>query len=208
MEYKEIRDILIASIVLAVAFAVLRVGGILDIFDNMNTATTLLLVSFITVPTSFVFHELGHRYLARKYNCYAEFRMWPFGLILALVTGLSGLGLFAAPGAVYIHPRSDMWGTPVHISKKRMGLISLIGPAINVALAGIFSLLFILLPAYDYIFSVGISINLILALFNMIPFPPLDGSKIFAWDKKIWIAFVIAAAGAYISYLYFLPSAI
>jgi Zn-dependent protease len=34
--------------------------------------------------------------------------------------------------------------------------------------------------------SFAVRINLLLAIFNLLPVPPLDGSKVFAWDRKNW----------------------
>jgi Zn-dependent protease len=81
------------------------------------------------------------------------------------------------------------WAKPVpinfnNITDKRWGAlkIALAGPLANFILAVIFALLIRFLPMLSpglyYIFEVVIIYNLILAIFNLIPIPPLDGSHI------------------------------
>jgi Zn-dependent protease len=73
---------------------------------------------------------------------------------------------------------------PYHFKnpKKALMLIGLSGPAINLLLVGLLILLKRLL-LWDMIqetLTWTITINLILAIFNLLPIPPLDGSRIIA----------------------------
>lgn len=70
--------------------------------------------------------------------------------------------------------------------KKDMMIVSLAGPASNIILAVTFAIILkvvLLIPALEsqglFIFlKYGIMLNVILAAFNLIPIPPLDGSKV------------------------------
>jgi Zn-dependent protease len=84
------------------------------------------------------------------------------------------------------------WAKPVPVDpqnlrnpRRDMLWIALAGPVSNLILAFVFTAIFTsLTPAegltnlFRQMLLIGISINLILAIFNMIPIPPLDGSKI------------------------------
>jgi Zn-dependent protease len=83
------------------------------------------------------------------------------------------------------------WAKPVPINpynyrnqKKGIILTSIAGPAANIILAFLTALIWqILKPqseAVQYFMSMMLVINAGLAVFNLIPIPPLDGSKIFA----------------------------
>jgi Zn-dependent protease len=67
----------------------------------------------------------------------------------------------------------------------------------NICLAIVFILLNGLYPSL--VFSLGARINTWLALFNLIPFGPLDGAKIMSWDKKVWLVAIIITIGLFIS---------
>ena len=92
------------------------------------------------------------------------------------------------------------WAKPVPVNpqyfrnpKGGMSLVGLAGPVSNFLLALFFSILYgiwfrifglpqtLLEDFFTSLFAVGISLNVGLGIFNLIPFPPLDGSKILAY---------------------------
>ncbi|QQG40007.1 MAG: site-2 protease family protein [Candidatus Aenigmatarchaeota archaeon] len=187
----EIRDIAVSTIVLAMAFGY---GLIQELGPYAG-----LSIAFVVVGIGFLAHELMHRAAAHRFGAVAEYRAYPFGLLLALVLSVASGGgfVFAAPGAVYIsHHKTGRWHRSMdeRISVEESGVISLAGPLTNIALAVAFLALNALVPFS--IFKIAAQVNAFLALFNLLPFHPLDGGKIFLWDRKVWaFAFIAAAIG-------------
>ncbi len=82
------------------------------------------------------------------------------------------------------------WAKPVPVNmyiltRKQIMMVALAGPLANFFTAGLFSLIYYLLQTQnvnlygaEIIFIYGVVINIVLAVFNLIPIPPLDGSKV------------------------------
>ena len=185
---KEIRDLIISFIVIALGFTILYSNG------DYSHIGLVFPVVMIGVGLGFIFHELGHKFVAMHYGYYAEYELWPTGLIIALVSSFFGF-IFAAPGAVVIYSQG--------MEEKTNGLISIAGPLVNIALGLIFFLILGSLGDFVYteagaivylICVLGTRINFFLAAFNLLPIPPLDGSKVLSWSVPIWlVTFAIAA---------------
>ncbi len=185
---KEIRDLIISFIVIALGFTILYSNG------DYSHVTLIFPVVMIGVGAGFIFHELGHKFVAMHYGYYAEYELWPTGLLIALASSFFGF-IFAAPGAVVIYSQG--------MDEKTNGLISIAGPLVNIALGLIFFLILGSLGDYVYtetgaivylICMLGTRINFFLAAFNLLPIPPLDGSKVMSWSVPIWlITFAVAA---------------
>lgn len=150
-------------------------------------------IALVGIGTGFLFHELAHKGVAQRYGYHAEFRIWKLGLIIAVATAIISFGqfLFFAPGAVYTstYKRPD---------PREEGLISAAGPVANIILAGLFFLLAMgtgYSDTWSLIGSFGFQVNLWLAAFNLIPFPPLDGVKILRWNKAAWLVLAVLSWG-------------
>lgn len=180
---EEKKHLLMAIGALTLAFTLFLRGSKFPIY-------TIIGLSFVAVVTGFLLHEFGHKIVAQRYGCWAEFRAWTFGLLMAVFSGLMGF-LFAAPGAVYIRG---------HLTEEQNGRVSAAGPIMNITVASILlPVLFffpILIEELWVLFWMICYLNVWIGGFNMIPFPPLDGSKIIKWNPGVWV-FMLIILGTY-----------
>lgn len=150
---------------------------------------------------SAIIHEVAHGYVADKLGdptarlsgrltLNPKNHIDPFmSVLVPLMLIFSGSPIiFGAAKPVPIDPFNLKEG------RKDIALVSLAGPLSNILLAVFFSFLvkFISLPFITHLFPLWLStilyilfvlivkINLLLAIFNLLPIPPLDGSKIFS----------------------------
>lgn len=211
----EARDVAIAYLALGLAFFI----ALVDQAEGIGKAFTLLAapqaffqvipgsgfplspaeilaISLIAVGPGFVLHEMSHKFTARRYGRWAEFRVWPLGLLLALVTSMFGF-IFAAPGATYISGQG--------ITPSENGKISVAGPLTNVGVALVFMPFLVYGTGFwYYLGSYGVYINVFLALFNMLPVMPLDGAKVWAWNKVRWAFLFVPLALVFLFFLGFI----
>lgn len=163
--YIEALHLLAAWATLTLAFALrLSLGSL-----SARALPLTLLAVGLGVGLGVVLHELGHKWAAQALGHAAEFRVFPLGLVLTLLT----LGFFAAPGATSV----------LAATRKEQGLIAMAGPGANLVLSGLFALF---LQLAGYVALLGLSMNLWLASFNLIPLGPLDGQKVFGWSRGVW----------------------
>lgn len=187
----ELRDILVSIVVLSLAFMLMfRNSSFIKPFFThyfgSAWAVGMFGIMVVLVFLSFMLHEFGHKFTAQRMGLWSEYRMFPMGLLVALLMGFVGF-LFAAPGVVYIRG----W-----VSEEQDGKISLAGPVVNIVLAIIglagcftFNGEMMVVPFY-----LLFTLNSALALFNLLPIGILDGSKIMKWDTGTWLLFFAVAA--------------
>lgn len=146
------------------------------------------LIGILILLFSVVIHEVAHGYAALSLGdptAKLQGRLTlnplkhldPIGsIVMPIITSLSGFFFGWAKPVPY---------NPYNLKPGRFSeaLVALAGPASNILLAVVFGLILrlggILLPEpIQIVLGMIVLTNLVLAIFNLVPVPPLDGSKI------------------------------
>jgi Zn-dependent protease len=147
----------------------------------------MFMLGLVSFGPAFIIHELAHKFVARHYGCWAEFRADPSGLKTGVGIAFFIGFLFMAPGAVMVAG---------NVNRRQNGMISLAGPASNLILWLIGLPAFILIQSgvFANIVLYWMIANSILGAFNMLPFGPLDGKKIKNWSEPVFWSFIVIFA--------------
>ena len=168
-------------------------------FDAQNFA--LGLTNYLVLLFSLSFHESAHAWMALRLGDDTAASLGritlnpvphidPFGTVLMPL--LQIFGGFPVIGWAKPTPydpgrfRRDVSMRRGHIS------VAFVGPLSNLLLALAFAVIFAVILRIDVppdmknglysLMSIGIAMNVALALFNLLPVPPLDGSHILSWS--------------------------
>ena len=142
-------------------------------------------ISFLALIICITFHEFCHAFVADRLGdptprSYGRLTLNPLAhadpigtILLPLVSALTGIPTIG-------------WAKPVPIDpfnfknpKRDEMLVAIAGPGGNLLLAIFCSIFFKLFGIQNILLYLIILINISLAVFNLLPIPPLDGSKIF-----------------------------
>jgi len=144
-------------------------------------------------------HEFAHAWVATKLGDDTPRREgrvtlnplahvdWIGTALLPAVTSLMGGGFIGWGKPVNTNPSRLRWGL------NGLALVALAGPVSNVIFAVILALAAVLaartIPAFSEYAANGVRLSLYLAIFNLIPVPPLDGSKLLLAAKVPYVIY-------------------
>lgn len=163
--------------------------------DSFQSHLQNLVVQFPVFMIAVIFHEVAHGFAAKRYGDRTAEQQGR--LTFNPVPHIDPIGTVGLPVLAMVTGSNIMfgWANPVPInptlfSNYRRGLfwVSFAGPLMNIALAIVSALLFVMIKLYvpmSFAFHkplilmtfYGVGLNYVLAFFNLLPLPPLDGSK-------------------------------
>ena len=164
-------------VVIACSAAIFAIAFIFK--DKIGVQWSTLLIFLIMGGVATIVHELGHRLSGRYYGYPSELQIWGLGSVTMLITAWFFGTVFAQPS------RTVMQGMMKETNTHEV-IVMVTGPLINLLFAGIS---FLLLPLGGYLTimgKAGFSMNLLSSVCSLIPVKPMDGERVFRWNKLLW----------------------
>ncbi len=166
-------------------------------FDIANYSANMFL-SLVAVLVAVIVHESAHRIVAPNLGYKLEFKPFFFGLLGGLILSFMSYGkiIFLAYGSSFLNimEKHRLGYFRHYLGYFDNGKVAVAGPLANLAAAMIFKgMLF--LP--DALVEKLVLVNVLFAITNMLPIPPLDGAHVMFSTKTLYpfaMASVIGAA--------------
>jgi hypothetical protein len=177
--------------ILVAVIGALLYGLAFMVSKKSTLSVEIFLLYIVTAGVAITIHEVGHRYIARKYHDQVELKLWDIGILSMFLTAL-------ITGVVFAKPSRNLIAGAGSLPEAQVGRIMIAGPVISVAAALVFVPFLFLGGAFQAAATMSIMFNLIVGTYHLMPFTPMDGRSILKWNGILWFVLFVPLVTAYV----------
>ena len=178
----------IEIIVIEVAIIMFALAFILA--DRAELSLTTVLIYITVGAISIILHDFGHRYFATKHGCDADIRFWGLGTLVMFFTAW----LY---GNAFAQSYRNLVNRPGEDNVREIGIEMVSGPCISIILMIVFLAIIPLGDIWAIAGGVGFTINLITAVYSLMPIETMDGLAIWKWNRALYLVLFIPLIAFY-----------
>ena len=159
--------------------------------DRLELKVITIIIFVCVAGIGTILHDLAHKVMARQCGCTTEYQFWGLGAVTMFLTAWIFGAIFAKPSRTVIQSKTAQ-------TAEESARIMIAGPLVSLAVA----ILSLILIPFGGIFllagSMGFSLNMLACVYALLPVIPMDGKKIYDWNKRIWAAIFLPIFIVYI----------
>ena len=173
-----------AAEVIIIEAAVIMVALAFVLADRVELTLGNVLIYILVGAISVVLHDFAHRYFATKHGHDADTQFWGLGTVIMFVTAWLYGNAFAQSYRNLVNRKGED-------NQREMGIEMVAGPCTSIILMILFLALTSLGGLYAIAGGVGFTINLITAVYSLMPIETMDGGAIWRWNRSVYLALFI-----------------
>jgi len=165
----------VAIIMIALAFI---------LADRVELSLTTVFIYIAVGAISVILHDFAHRYFATKHGCDADIQFWGLGTIVMFLTAW----LY---GNAFAQSYRNLVNRPGEDNAREIGIEMVSGPCVSIILMLLFLAIIPLGDIWAIAGGVGFTINLITAVYSLMPIETMDGLGIWRWNRAVYLVLFI-----------------
>ncbi len=171
----------VAIIMIALAFI---------LADRVELSLTTVFIYIAVGAISVILHDFAHRYFATKHGCDADIQFWGLGTIVMFLTAW----LY---GNAFAQSYRNLVNRPGKDNAREIGIEMVSGPCVSIILMLLFIAIIPLGDIWAIAGGVGFTINLITAVYSLMPIETMDGLGIWRWNRAVYFVLFIPMIAFY-----------
>lgn len=173
-----------ATEVLVIEIAILIVALAFMLADRAELTLDMVLIYIAVGAVSVVLHDFAHRYFATKHGQDADTQFWGLGTGIMFLTAWLFGNAFGASYRNLVNRNDEE-------DPKTIGIEMVAGPVVSIILTFVFLGMVMLGGVWAIAGGIGFTINLITAVYSLMPIETMDGLAIWRWNKGLYLALLV-----------------
>jgi PKD repeat protein/Zn-dependent protease len=184
----EVIIIEVAVIMLALAFV---------LADRAELTLENILIYLLVGAISVILHDFAHRYFVTKHGHDADTQFWGLGTVIMFITAWLYGNAFAQSYRNLVNRTGEE-------NVRETGIEMMAGPCTSIILMILFLALSSLGGIYAIAGGVGFTINLITAVYSLMPIETMDGGSVWRWNRIVYLVLFVPMIAFYF-FTYMIP---
>lgn len=180
LQSSRISELFDSAAIVSIISAII-LGGVFTYSTQFGLKADVFLILSLIGGIVIITPKVVQYFVAQRMGMQAEYRMWWGGILIMIFTTLLFKFVFGQPVRTEVVHENTL-------EKKKLITVMLAGPVVSILLSSLFLLLYLMKGTYVSLAMMGLEMSLLTALVTFLPISPMEGERVFKWNKIVWAA--------------------